>query len=559
MFDHSGQTCRFRVAGAALLGFAGLVLAGAWLPAVPASAAPAPALTANLFPIPTTASYPAGIAAGNGTVWFTESAGNKIGTISSAGVITEHPIPTPDSAPTGIITGAYGSVWFTENAANKIGQLDLTTGVITEHPIPTAASHPGAITRDTANGNLLFTETAANQIGQLNPLTGQFTQFAIPTANSGASRGIASGPGGVWFTEGTANKIGRLDPVTGTITEYPIPTANSEPQGITAGLDGGIWFVEGAANKIGRLNPVTGTFTQYPIPTPDSGAGGITVGPDGNVWFAELGANKVGEITAAGTVTEYPISDPSGPMGITTGPAGNVWFTGWGANNIGELTPPPSRTPVRCGGPTFEASGQILTTIKGDLLVNGYCSAGIGARIEGNVRIVRGGSFGPYDGATVDGNVRSNHGFFDARGATVTGNVDVTNVPDGHGIGVIFTDIGGKLIARNIQGGIFFLGFCSPPQFERCTPTGGSRQFHIHGSVTVQNVTGPEPGEPTSTNVFTGYDVGGSVILKNVDGSGTLTNNTVGGDLLCKRVAQLSTWTVSGNTAGGTDTCQPAG
>jgi hypothetical protein len=31
----------------------------------------------------------------------------------------------------------------------------------------------------------------------------------------------------------------------------------------------------------------------------------------------------------------------------------------------------------------------------------------------------------------------------------------------------------------------------------------------------------------------------------------------IGGDLTCKNVHQLDTWIVSGNTAGGTDSCQP--
>jgi virginiamycin B lyase len=58
------------------------------------------AQTLTQFPIPTSDSYPLGITAGpDGALWFSESAccGNtaaKIGRISTAGVITEFPIPT---------------------------------------------------------------------------------------------------------------------------------------------------------------------------------------------------------------------------------------------------------------------------------------------------------------------------------------------------------------------------------------------------------------------------------------------------------------------------------
>jgi virginiamycin B lyase len=56
-----------------------------------------------------------GITAGpDGNLWFTEYGGNKIGRITTAGVITEFPIPTDDSEPWGITSGPDGNLWFTE-------------------------------------------------------------------------------------------------------------------------------------------------------------------------------------------------------------------------------------------------------------------------------------------------------------------------------------------------------------------------------------------------------------------------------------------------------------
>jgi hypothetical protein len=49
---------------------------------------------------------PSGITVGpDGALFFTENAGNKIGRITTAGVITEFPIPTENSQPNGITTG----------------------------------------------------------------------------------------------------------------------------------------------------------------------------------------------------------------------------------------------------------------------------------------------------------------------------------------------------------------------------------------------------------------------------------------------------------------------
>ena len=68
-------------------------------------------------------SYPQGIAAGpDGALWFTEVNANRIGRITTDGVVTEYPVPTPDSYLGGITAGPDGAFWFTEQSANKIGR-----------------------------------------------------------------------------------------------------------------------------------------------------------------------------------------------------------------------------------------------------------------------------------------------------------------------------------------------------------------------------------------------------------------------------------------------------
>ena len=72
---------------------------------------------------------------------------NKIGRISTDGVITEFPIPTVYSQPIDIVAGPDGNLWFTELAGNKIGRI-TTAGVIGEFALPgpiTGPSGPGHI------------------------------------------------------------------------------------------------------------------------------------------------------------------------------------------------------------------------------------------------------------------------------------------------------------------------------------------------------------------------------------------------------------------------------
>src|SRR6266487_2029527 len=173
---------------------------------------------------------------------------------AAAGTITEFPTPTANSGPVGITAGPDGNLWFTETATNKIGRI-TTGGAITEFTLPTTCGSSGgcgpyAITAG-PDGNLWFTET----VGKIGRITtaGSITEFHIKTKNSFPA-GITAGPdGNLWFTEFNVNTIGRITPSGSFPGAFGIPTAKSGPRGITAGPDGNLWFVEQNASKIGRI------------------------------------------------------------------------------------------------------------------------------------------------------------------------------------------------------------------------------------------------------------------------------------------------------------------
>lgn len=56
-------------------------------------------------------------------LWFTGFNGNRIGRITTSGVITEYPIPTQSSGPEGISAGPDGDLWFVESFSNKIAKF----------------------------------------------------------------------------------------------------------------------------------------------------------------------------------------------------------------------------------------------------------------------------------------------------------------------------------------------------------------------------------------------------------------------------------------------------
>src|SRR6266545_3960156 len=258
------------------------------------------AQTVTEFPL-RPGSNPVEIVAGpDGNLWFTEytydASTAAIGRITTAGSITEFPLPKSFGTPVGIASGPDGNLWFTQtdsenNLLALIGRI-TTTGVITEFPLPRTRDNPFDITAG-PDGNLWFTEgTPGGNIGRITT-AGTLTEFGLPAG--GYPVGIAAGPdGNLWFTK-SPDKIGRIT-TSGLVTEFPLPTSFGHPGFITAGPDGNLWFTEG--RQIGRITPA-GVITEFPIATPGSGLSGITTGPDGNVWFTETGAGKIGRLTIA--------------------------------------------------------------------------------------------------------------------------------------------------------------------------------------------------------------------------------------------------------------------
>ncbi len=263
----------------------------------------------------------AGITPGpRAAMWFTDWSSDinaQIGRITTAGQITDFPVPTGNSDPQSIVLGPDGALWFTEYFGSKIGRI-TTAGEVTEYTLPTANAGPAIITNG-PDGALWFTEAYVNQIGRITTV-GAITEFP---AYLGDPVGITTGPdGALWFAAEDSQSIGRIT-TSGQVTAYRVPGANAQPVNITVGPDGALWYTD-ENSRIGRLT-TTGVGTEYSLP--DGGTPwGITVGPDGALWFTEQYQAKIGRITTAGTITEYPVANAT-PFDITTGADGSLWFT----------------------------------------------------------------------------------------------------------------------------------------------------------------------------------------------------------------------------------------
>jgi sugar lactone lactonase YvrE len=110
---------------------------------------------------------PSSIAAGSdGALWFTENGGQKIGRITTAGAISEYPLPNANANPDGMAEGPDGAVWFIEQA--QVGRI-TTSGTIVSYPLASAATDSinGMVTGP--DGAVWFTERVGNAIVRVAP------------------------------------------------------------------------------------------------------------------------------------------------------------------------------------------------------------------------------------------------------------------------------------------------------------------------------------------------------------------------------------------------------
>ena len=144
----------------------------------------------NIYQLPVPGSEPSSITVGpDGALWFTEFLANKIGRITTNGVITEFPIPfNPDLltnvAAFGIILGPDNNLWFSEynDVAGSIGRL-TPAGVITIFPTPTAASFPTFLATD--DTNVWFGEFSSGGFSAVDDRIGELVLAETLSLNAG--------------------------------------------------------------------------------------------------------------------------------------------------------------------------------------------------------------------------------------------------------------------------------------------------------------------------------------------------------------------------------------
>ncbi|MBV8155427.1 MAG: hypothetical protein JOY98_13460, partial [Candidatus Eremiobacteraeota bacterium] len=311
------------------------------------NAAPAAGITltfnaphVTLYPVTTANSHPSFITSGpDGALWFTEANANKIGRITTAGIITNEYSSGPSgSQPDRITAGPDGNVWFTAILGNSVNKID-SSGTVTPFVIPTLNSYPEGIVAG-PDGNMWVALEGTNRILRLS--TDQSSYIEPSLGGAPKPEGITVNNDALWFTDFNSNQLDRM--TTAGNADPPLSTGSLavQPWALTAGSDGALWFA-GCNGYIGRMT-TNGTVTPYQITGMGGGeASDVTVGPDGAIWFTVQTSStiqSIGRISTAGVMTLYPVeTTPANPLpsGITKGPDGAIWFVEYNANMVGRL------------------------------------------------------------------------------------------------------------------------------------------------------------------------------------------------------------------------------
>ena len=277
-------------------------------------------------------------------LWFVEAGGEKVGRITTAGVITEFPITGAQSL-VGIASGSDGNLWFTDQLTGKVGHISTSGTGITQFALPTG-SYPQGITSG-PDGNLWFVEQKLNGLFKVGKMTtaGVLTEFATninlgtyQLASNYGYASIVSGPdGNLWFVDpqnAINYQIGKIT-TSGAITFYPLADL---PLGVAAGPDGNLWAAE--FSHVAKIT-TSGVETEYLLLIGNLeyfASNAITSGPDGNLWLV-TNNNFIIKVTTAGALTLYSSVYP--PIAyvpsITSGPDGALWLTGELTSEIGRM------------------------------------------------------------------------------------------------------------------------------------------------------------------------------------------------------------------------------
>jgi virginiamycin B lyase len=143
----------------------------------------------------------------NGDQWFTSFVvEGPIARVSKNGVLSKFYPPTKGK-PQRLQVDADGTVWFTERRGGKIGRFDPKTETFNEYPLPGPEPSPYAIGID-RNHMIWYSSHEQDTLGRLDPRSGEVTEYPYPHSEISMREFFLDSQGRMWYASSVNNKIG---------------------------------------------------------------------------------------------------------------------------------------------------------------------------------------------------------------------------------------------------------------------------------------------------------------------------------------------------------------
>ncbi|MBM7515879.1 Vgb family protein [Nocardioides nitrophenolicus] len=354
-----------------------------------APAAPAAGPTLATYPVPTAGAGLESLTRGpDGSLWFAEEKGWKIGRITVGGAIQEFPVahdPGQSSGPTDLVAGGDGDLWFLSHAGANVNRMP-TSGAYLDR-FSDGYAQFGAITAGRSRG-VWVSELGGDHTMYrlLGVADGQVEGWQLPNAVDDRSVPMALAPdGALWYGDG--GNLERLGEDR-QATTHPAPWGGSLSTGSLAyGADGALWatghevwgappFATYRGGAIGRFDG--SRFVSWALPRLAGQSGdpvphSLELGPDGALWWAEAGA--IGRITPGGEISRASIA-PWNATDIEFGGDGRLWFIDRAANRVGAITVDAHLFPPRQVARVVKLRAVAGGRAKGRVVAEPACRAG---------------------------------------------------------------------------------------------------------------------------------------------------------------------------------------
>jgi virginiamycin B lyase len=142
----------------------------------------------------------------DGSQWFTAFRDKgPIGRVKDDVLTTFQP-PT-NGKPQRLAIASDGTIWFTERQGNKLGHLDPVSGAIKEFELPGPEASPYAINID-PQGMIWYPSHEMDTMNRFDPKTGKVVEYPYPHAEIAMREFFADSKGRVWYGASTNNKVG---------------------------------------------------------------------------------------------------------------------------------------------------------------------------------------------------------------------------------------------------------------------------------------------------------------------------------------------------------------